>query len=102
MLLISILSYLLQIICIVLGSLVIILSVLLTLTTLWKQYISGYCRRRLAALVGVIIGGVIMISPIALFDIKGFLFLTGLLILLMLIGLAYHYIVICPPHKRKA
>jgi len=56
----------------------------------------------LAALVGVIIGGVIMISPIALFDIKGFLFLTGLLILLMLIGLAYHYIVICPPHKRKA
>ena len=90
----------LQIICLVISFLIATASVLLGGTFIGKQYISGYCKRRLVAIGGIFLAGLIAFFPFIFFDIKMFLFGVGLTIFVTILGLGHYYVFICPPHKK--
>lgn len=76
-----------------------IISILLMRTSLWKQYVSDYCRRYLTAIGVSILGYILALMPIATSSIKVYLgFLLCTLPPFVLIMLVYYYVFICPPN----
>jgi hypothetical protein len=97
----SILRLIFTLIFIGLGLAMAVISQLLIYTSLWRQYKLGYCKRRLLAIGIAYLGVVILGIPTLLVDVKSFLLGLGIGTVALALILAYFYLFICPPHKRR-